>query len=75
MPKKVNYEDAIQKLENIINKLEDSQTPLEESIKLYKEGVDLAKLCSEKLENFEGELAILKKTTNGLFKKEAWLNE
>ena len=74
MPKKINYEEAITKLENIIEQLEDASTPIDHSIKLYKEGIDLAKFCSDKLTSLEGEVAILKKTSDGLFKKEIFQN-
>lgn len=70
MPKKQTYEQSINNLELIISKLEDPSTPLEESLKLYKEGMHLAKFCNDKLEEVEGEISVLRQIGEGVFKKE-----
>lgn len=59
---RLSFEDALSKLEMIISKLEDPAVSLEESISLYEEGMKLAKLCSETLE--EAELKIRKVNPN-----------
>ncbi|MCL1936706.1 MAG: exodeoxyribonuclease VII small subunit [Defluviitaleaceae bacterium] len=73
MPKKINYEQFIEKLEEIVNKLENPDTSLEDSINLYKEGIDIAKFCNEKLDSMEGEIKILKKSVDDIFTKEDWV--
>ena len=75
MPKKQTYQQALAKLERIVEKLEDPQTPIEESLSLYKEGVDLAKFCSDTLDNVEGELTVLRQQADGVFKREPWSEE
>ena len=45
MAKKINFEEAIGRLEDIVNHLEQGEVPLEESIKLYEEGMRLGKMC------------------------------
>lgn len=57
-PKQPNFEDALVRLETIVQQLEDDSVSLEESIKLYEEGIELSKLCTETLE--EAELRIKK---------------
>lgn len=53
-----SFEEALTRLEEIVNNLEDESISLEESIKLYEEGIELSKLCTETLE--EAELRIQK---------------
>lgn len=49
----LSFEDALAKLENIIDRIGNEDQPLEESIKLYEEGISLAKHCTQTLEEAE----------------------
>ncbi|CAM3992406.1 exodeoxyribonuclease VII small subunit [Mesobacillus thioparans] len=55
--KKLNFEQAMNQLESIVEKLEEGDVPLEEAISFYKEGMELSKLCHDKLKNVEEQLA------------------
>ncbi|ULT59896.1 exodeoxyribonuclease VII small subunit [Neobacillus drentensis] len=44
------------KLEEIVEKLEEGDVPLEEAITFYKEGMELSKLCHDKLKTVEEQL-------------------
>ncbi|HAQ08767.1 MAG TPA: exodeoxyribonuclease VII small subunit, partial [Bacillus bacterium] len=44
-------------LESIVEKLEEGDVPLEEAISFYKDGMELSKLCHDKLKNVEEQLA------------------
>ncbi|MCD4839943.1 exodeoxyribonuclease VII small subunit [Neobacillus sedimentimangrovi] len=44
------------KLEQIVEKLEEGDIPLEEAIIYYKEGMELSKLCHDKLKSAEKQL-------------------
>ena len=46
-----NFENALERLEEITNLLESEDTPLEESIKLFEEGIELKEFCEEKLKS------------------------
>lgn len=46
-------EQAFEELEHLAEKLEDRETSLEESFLLYKQGMELLKLCGEKLDTVE----------------------
>lgn len=59
--KKMSFEDALSRIEEIVHILEEKTVSLEESISLYKEGVDLSILCQQKLSKAEGEILVLKK--------------
>ena len=64
-PKKLTYEKALANLEEIVAKMEEGGLSLDDSIALYKEGVELARFCDERLNRAEGELSILQQTTDG----------
>ena len=48
-----NIEDVFQELDVIAEKLESSDTSLEDSFRLYKNGMELLKYCSGKLDTVE----------------------
>ena len=45
----LNFEDAVERLENIIEKMEVERIPLEELLKDYEEGTKLLNACKEKI--------------------------
>lgn len=51
--KKINFEDSMNRLEDIVNLLEDQSTSLEQSIELFEEGMLLTDSCKEILKNTE----------------------
>lgn len=53
---KLSFEEAMEKLEVIVEKLEEGDVPLEEAINIYKQGMELSKLCHDKLKNVESQL-------------------
>lgn len=53
---KLTFEEAMEKLEVIVEKLEEGDVPLEEAISIYKEGMELSKICHDKLKNVEEQL-------------------
>ncbi|MBS4215728.1 MULTISPECIES: exodeoxyribonuclease VII small subunit [Neobacillus] len=53
---KLTFEEAMNKLEQIVGKLEEGDVPLEEAIIYYKEGMELSKLCHDKLKSVEEQL-------------------
>lgn len=46
-------EEAFVQLDELAGKLEDRDTSLEESFRLYKQGMELLKYCSDKLDTVE----------------------
>ncbi len=46
----------MQQLEDIVEQLEEGDVPLEEAISIYKKGMELSKLCHDKLRNVEEQL-------------------
>ncbi|AIE60676.1 exodeoxyribonuclease VII small subunit [Bacillus methanolicus] len=52
----LTFEEAMEKLESIVERLEEGDVPLEEAISIYKQGMELSKLCHDKLKNVEEQL-------------------
>lgn len=50
MKKKVSFEQAMGRLEEIVAQLEGGNVSLDSSLKLYEEGTALIRLCSETLD-------------------------
>lgn len=46
-------EEAFEQLDELAGRLEDRNTSLEESFRLYKQGMELLKYCSGKLDTVE----------------------
>ena len=59
------FEDAMQRLEQIVESLEGGELSLEDSLKVFEEGMKLAKFCSGKLEEAEKKVSLLVKEKGG----------
>ena len=64
---KPTFESALKRLETIVNALEGGEVPLDEALALYEEGLELSKVCSERLKETELRLQKLSKTVDGKF--------
>ena len=72
--KKLSFEEAMERLEEIVEQLEQEEAPLETAVALYKEGLGLSALCREKLSAAEGEIVLLRKEA-GLWQEEPFQAE
>ena len=59
--KKLSFEEAMKRLEEIVSHLEKGDIPLEESIRLFEEGSGLLALCSSQLEEAEQKVMLLQR--------------
>ena len=55
----INFEKAMENLEQIANELEKGDLDLDSSVAKFEEGMKLSKKCSEILENAEKKITIL----------------
>lgn len=62
--KSVNFESALERLEEITGRLESGEASLEQSIELYTEGLQLAKDCHQKLDAAEKKIKIITEQNN-----------
>lgn len=67
---KVNFEKSLLRLEEITQKLESGELSLDESLKIFEEGIKLARVCENKLTEAEQTLEILKSTDYQDFEEE-----
>jgi exodeoxyribonuclease VII small subunit len=51
--KKLSFEDAMSRLEQIVSLLERGEAPLDEALSLFEEGTKLMKQCSSLLDKAE----------------------
>ena len=51
--KELNFEENLEKLEELVKDLENGNVPLDDAINKYQEAMKIAKVCDEKLKNAE----------------------
>ncbi|HEY8345550.1 MAG TPA: exodeoxyribonuclease VII small subunit [Bacillota bacterium] len=54
-----SFEEALARLEQIIEELDHGELKLEESLRLFEEGVSLARYCNSKLDEAQGRVELL----------------
>ncbi len=64
-----DYESAMTRLEEITDALEAGEATLEDAIKLYTEGLEIARYCDERLSEAEKKIKIIAEK-NGLLAEE-----
>ncbi len=57
----IKFEEALKKLEKIVDDLEKGDISLDEALKKYQEGIELSRVCSQRLENARKKIDILSK--------------
>jgi len=62
---KTTFEQSMKKLEQIVQELESGDLPLEEAMQKFEEGINLSKLCSEKLDDTEKRITLLLQDQKG----------
>ena len=63
---KLNFEEAMKKLEEITAELEKNDLDLDTSVSKFEEGMKLSKECSNMLEEAEKRISVLIKTEEGV---------
>ncbi len=59
------FEESMTELEGIVTKLEVGDITLDDSLKLFEQGIKLAKNCQKKLDDAEKKVKILTSLENG----------
>jgi exodeoxyribonuclease VII small subunit len=57
--KSVNFEQALEELENLVEQMEDGELSLEESLAAFEKGVRIARECQEALKLAEQRVQVL----------------
>ena len=61
----LNFENAMDRLEAIVEQMESGKLPLEDLIVRYEEGMNLVKICQERLANAEQKIEIIARNSAG----------
>jgi exodeoxyribonuclease VII small subunit len=61
-----NFEKAMERLEEITADLESGEPSLEKAIKLYTEGLEIARLCSDQLDDAEKKIRVITEKNNDI---------
>ena len=57
--KELSLEEAFSQLDGIIRRLEEEDISLEDSFGAYKKGMDLLKICNDKIDQVEKKVLVL----------------
>ncbi|MDB6147137.1 MAG: exodeoxyribonuclease small subunit [Verrucomicrobiota bacterium] len=61
----LNFETAMDRLEKIVEQMESGQLPLEDLIVRYEEGMNLVKVCQERLTSAEQKIEVITRNSAG----------
>src|SRR5690349_12677606 len=64
-PGEMNFEGAMDRLEAIVEQMESGKLPLEDLIVRYEEGMNLVKVCQERLTSAEQKIEIIARNSAG----------
>ena len=64
-PAELNFEKAMDRLEAIVEQMESGKLPLEDLIVRYEEGMNLVKVCQERLSSAEQKIEIIARNSAG----------
>lgn len=63
----MKFEETLKKLEKIVEDLEKGDLSLDEALKKYQEGIELSRLCAQRLETAKKKIDVLVKNKRGEF--------
>ena len=63
--KKLSFEQALERIDEIVKALENGDVPLDESMKLFEEGTALLRRCGGMLDTAEQQVIKLRKGPDG----------
>ncbi len=68
--KEMKLEKALQRIEEIVEKLESGELELEDTIQYFKEGTELVKFCTSKIDSLEMKITQLSTELGSVEKEE-----
>ena len=73
--KKMNFEQSIDRLQEIVDALEQGDAPLADALKLFEEGTKLVSGCTKMLDEAEQKVVKLVKSADGSPVEEPFMDE
>ena len=71
----MNFEQSMQRLEQIVRAMEQGDVPLEESLKLFQEGTQLVRSCNQLLEEAQLQVTKIMTAPDGTPSEEEFADE
>lgn len=59
MKENLNFEQAMDRMDEIIKSLEDGNLELDKSLEVFEEGIKMYRYCTKKLEDMEGKVKVI----------------
>jgi exodeoxyribonuclease VII small subunit len=66
----ITFEAALERLEHIVDELEAGKLALEDSLRIFEEGVGLARRCARYLDDAEKRIELLTRDESGVLRTE-----
>ncbi|MFA5090284.1 MAG: exodeoxyribonuclease VII small subunit [Candidatus Omnitrophota bacterium] len=63
----IKFEEALKKMEKIVEELEKGELSLDEALKKYQDGIELARILSQRLDSAKKKIEVLSKNKKGEF--------
>ncbi len=63
----IKFEEALKKLEKIVDDLEKGDLSLDDALKKYQEGIEISRVCNQRLESAKKKIDCLAKNKKGEF--------
>ena len=70
-----SFEAALEELQNIVTELEAGRVGLDQSLGLYERGVELVRLCNQRLDEAQQRVTAVRMTEQGEVKVEPFVRE
>ncbi len=67
--KDIKFEKAMERLEKIVQELEKGELDIDKSLQIFEEGMQMSKICAEKLNEAEQKIEQLTKNGKGELKE------
>ncbi len=68
---KLSFEKALEKLETVVATLESDDLTLEDALKQFEEGMELSRLCNQKLDETEKKISLIMERSDGTIEQVA----
>ncbi len=63
----IKFEEALKKLEKIVEDLERGDLSLDDALKKYQDGIELSRVCAQRLDTAKKKIDLLSKNKKGEF--------
>lgn len=73
--KEISFEKSLEELQNIVTALESANVSLDDALKFYERGVELVRLCNDRLNEAHMRVDLLRSNADGTVATEPFAGE